>query len=93
MKIHHLRSRIMTIDVIESDTAVLKNLALWGFVTSGGQRIGINLWATHAWTVYRGFPAGVLNSLQINTSWPVSKQPQARSRSPHLGQRSTRQPM
>lgn len=53
MKIHHLRPRIMTFDVTDSGVAVLKNLALWRFVTSGGQRIGINLWATHTRVVSR----------------------------------------
>lgn len=43
----------MTFDVTESGVAVLKNLALWGFVTSGGQRIGITFWATRARVVSR----------------------------------------
>lgn len=34
---------------------MLKNLALWGFVTSAGQRIGITFWATHTRHVSEGF--------------------------------------
>jgi hypothetical protein len=43
----------MTFDVTESGVVLLKNLVLWGFVTFGGQRIGITFWATHVQIVFR----------------------------------------